>query len=167
MLLRRQRRRVHTGTHGLDCDIPCSTLLLSITESSNLSLQQDRTAECGPACTCSLACGRRKSQQGLSTRLELRKCQGKGWGVFAAEDLARGAFVCLYVGEYLNNSQANRRLQNYDTQHIGHALLVRFALSAMVWMSLSLIKPSGHEPVSAVAGHPGVLSFRRLHQSEH
>jgi SET domain-containing protein len=50
----------------------------------------------------------------------------QGWGLFAAEQLAAGTFVCLYAGEYLDSSQADARLQQYEVDMCGHALLVRF-----------------------------------------
>lgn len=33
----------------------------------------------------------------------------QGWAVRAAEFIPRGTFVCEYVGEVLNDSEANRR----------------------------------------------------------
>ena len=39
----------------------------------------------------------------------------QGWGVQAMQDIARGAFVCEYVGEYVTTPEATQRLQRYDT----------------------------------------------------
>jgi len=33
----------------------------------------------------------------------------QGWGVRAGEAISRGTFVCEYVGEVLNDSEANER----------------------------------------------------------
>lgn len=34
--------------------------------------------------------------------------------MFAGEDIPSGHFVCEYVGEFISNSEADRRLQEYD-----------------------------------------------------
>jgi hypothetical protein len=41
---------------------------------------------------------------GLITKITLQ-----GWGVRAGEPIARGTFVCEYVGEVLNDQEANKR----------------------------------------------------------
>lgn len=63
--------------------------------------QSQSQLECGSACHCTADCGRRVSQQGLSTRVQLRK-GAKGWSVHAAEPIQAGSFVATYVGEYVN-----------------------------------------------------------------
>ncbi len=49
----------------------------------------------------------------------------KGWGVVAREHVPAGAYVCNYAGEYVSSTEAARRLDLYDKQGAGHALLVR------------------------------------------
>lgn len=86
--------------------------------------------ECGPCCACPASCIGRTTQQ-LRLRLVLRfhgaAGKGKGWGVHAQENIAAGAFVCEYAGEYVTTEEARRRLREYDewrAHRPGHALLV-------------------------------------------
>jgi hypothetical protein len=37
----------------------------------------------------------------------------QGWGVRAAEAIPRGTFVCEYIGEVLNDKEANERGKRY------------------------------------------------------
>ncbi len=82
--------------------------------------------ECGPACSCLPSCSRRTSQQGLSVPVRLRKGT-KGWSAVAAANVARGQYVCLYVGEQIPRKVAMECLRGYDAVPGGanHALLVR------------------------------------------
>jgi hypothetical protein len=82
-------------------------------------------AECGPGCSCSQQQGPpcRPSQTGLTVQLSLRDTP-KGWAGFAGQAIARGTFVCNYLGEPVSTPQAASRLAEYDRQGAGHALLV-------------------------------------------
>jgi hypothetical protein len=79
-------------------------------------------AECGPACACrSRAC--RASQTGLTLHISLRHT-AKGWSGFAEQTIERGQFVANYLGEPISTPAALQRLEEYDRQGLGHALLV-------------------------------------------
>ncbi|PIN20694.1 histone H3 (Lys9) methyltransferase SUV39H1/Clr4, required for transcriptional silencing [Handroanthus impetiginosus] len=83
------------------------------------------TRECGPSCKCGLGCGNRVTQGGVTVRLKMVKDEKKGWGLYAAEFIPRGQFVCEYAGELLSTKEATRRQQTYDKlASITPALLV-------------------------------------------
>lgn len=59
------------------------------------------TRECGPSCKCDPACGNRVTQGGVRIRLKIAKDERKGWGLYAAEMIPSGQFVCEYAGKCL------------------------------------------------------------------
>lgn len=70
--------------------------------------------ECNSSCQCKDPCRNRVLQKGVHLKLEVFISPHKGWGVRAAEAISRGTFVCEYVGEVLNDSEANKRGKRYD-----------------------------------------------------
>ncbi|KAM7252481.1 hypothetical protein ACFE04_024364 [Oxalis oulophora] len=66
--------------------------------------------ECWIKCGCSLECGNRVVQRGISQQLQVFMTQGgKGWGVRPLKSLPKGSFVCEYVGEILTNTELYER----------------------------------------------------------
>uniref|UniRef100_A0A7N0T8R9 Uncharacterized protein n=1 Tax=Kalanchoe fedtschenkoi TaxID=63787 RepID=A0A7N0T8R9_KALFE len=66
--------------------------------------------ECWTKCGCSLRCGNRIVQRGITRRLEVFVTRGgKGWGLRTLEELPKGSFVCEYVGEILTNTELYER----------------------------------------------------------
>lgn len=70
--------------------------------------------ECGPGCGCGSGCRNRVTQKGVSIRVEIVRVVNKGWGLFAAQFIRSGQFVCEYTGELLTTKEARRRQQMYD-----------------------------------------------------
>ncbi|EFJ10199.1 hypothetical protein SELMODRAFT_128419 [Selaginella moellendorffii] len=70
--------------------------------------------ECNTSCMCSEECPNRVLQRGVNVKLEVFKTRHKGWAVRAAQNISRGTFVCEYLGEVLNDQEANRRGERYD-----------------------------------------------------
>ncbi|WJX25429.1 [histone H3]-lysine(4) N-trimethyltransferase [Trifolium repens] len=70
--------------------------------------------ECGMGCSCGRECGNRVSQNGVRVRVKIVKCDGKGWGLFADQVIAKGEFLFQYAGELLTTKEAQRRQQYYD-----------------------------------------------------
>ncbi|XP_002986381.2 histone-lysine N-methyltransferase SUVR5 [Selaginella moellendorffii] len=70
--------------------------------------------ECNTSCMCSEECPNRVLQRGVKVKLEVFKTRHKGWAVRAAQNISRGTFVCEYLGEVLNDQEANRRGERYD-----------------------------------------------------
>ncbi|XP_042453286.1 histone-lysine N-methyltransferase SUVR4-like [Zingiber officinale] len=62
--------------------------------------------ECWSKCGCSMHCGNRLVQRGITCNLQVfLTSKEKGWGVRTLDKLPRGAFVCEYVGEILTNME--------------------------------------------------------------
>ena len=57
------------------------------------------------------ACEKRSLQMGQAKKLRLKRAEGKGWGVFADEQIIEGDFVIEYVGEYISLDEARRRAE--------------------------------------------------------
>lgn len=69
--------------------------------------------ECNNMCSCSRNCPNRILQNGVRVKLEVFKTEKKGWALRAAETILRGTFVCEYVGEVLDEQEANKRRSRY------------------------------------------------------
>uniref|UniRef100_A0A453P3T9 Histone-lysine N-methyltransferase SUVR4 n=1 Tax=Aegilops tauschii subsp. strangulata TaxID=200361 RepID=A0A453P3T9_AEGTS len=66
--------------------------------------------ECWSKCGCARNCGNRVVQRGITRQLQVFLTPGKkGWGLQAAEEIPRGAFICEYVGEILTNTELDER----------------------------------------------------------
>nr|XP_010906908.1 histone-lysine N-methyltransferase SUVR5 isoform X1 [Elaeis guineensis] len=70
--------------------------------------------ECNSMCKCAATCQNRVLQRGVQVKLEIFRTEKKGWAVRAGEAISRGTFVCEYIGEVLNDEEANRRGERYD-----------------------------------------------------
>ncbi|XP_051186903.1 uncharacterized protein [Lolium perenne] len=64
--------------------------------------------ECGPSCRCPPTCHNRVSQHGPKIRLEIFKTGKTGWGVRSPSFISSGSFICEYVGEVLQETEAER-----------------------------------------------------------
>ncbi|XP_022741759.1 histone-lysine N-methyltransferase SUVR5-like isoform X2 [Durio zibethinus] len=69
--------------------------------------------ECNRMCSCNRACPNRVLQNGVQVKLEVFKTENKGWGVRAGEPILSGKFVCEYIGEILDEQEANNRVTRY------------------------------------------------------
>ncbi|KAI1305369.1 Histone-lysine N-methyltransferase EHMT2 [Halotydeus destructor] len=66
--------------------------------------------ECNRACACWKNCFNRVVQFGVRSRMQVFRAKGRqGWGVRPLRDIAKGTFVCEYVGEIISDSEADRR----------------------------------------------------------
>ncbi|KAH9614432.1 hypothetical protein KSS87_002980, partial [Heliosperma pusillum] len=80
--------------------------------------------ECGSTCSCPPSCPNRVSQNGIKLPLEIFKTESRGWGVRCHSSISSGSFICEYIGELLEDKQAEQRAgsdeylfdigQNYD-----------------------------------------------------
>lgn len=70
--------------------------------------------ECGEKCSCGLDCANRITQRGVSVKLKIVRVVNKGWGLFAAEFVRKGGFICEYAGEYLTTEESRKRQKVYD-----------------------------------------------------
>lgn len=65
--------------------------------------------ECGPSCKCPPSCYNRVSQNGIKLPLEIFKTETRGWGVRSLSSIPSGTFICEYVGELLEDKEAEKR----------------------------------------------------------
>nr|XP_010318182.1 histone-lysine N-methyltransferase, H3 lysine-9 specific SUVH6-like [Solanum lycopersicum] len=66
--------------------------------------------ECGPSCKCPPSCKNRVSQHGPRYHLEVFKTESRGWGLRSRDYVTRGRFICEYVGELLDEKEAENRI---------------------------------------------------------
>lgn len=78
--------------------------------------------ECNERCNCSRTCPNRVLQNGVHVKLEVFMTETKGWTVRAGEAILRGTFVCEYIGEVLEEQEANRRRDRYNCEGNGYFL---------------------------------------------
>ncbi|OQO12258.1 hypothetical protein B0A48_02899 [Cryoendolithus antarcticus] len=65
--------------------------------------------ECNLECSCGPRCKSRLVQKGRKVPLTIFKTDERGWGVKCEEDLIRGEFIDVYLGEVITNAEAERR----------------------------------------------------------
>ncbi|KMT15080.1 hypothetical protein BVRB_3g062020 [Beta vulgaris subsp. vulgaris] len=68
--------------------------------------------ECGPLCKCPPSCHNRVSQHGIKLPLEVFKTDCRGWGVRCLSAIPSGSFICEYIGELLDDKEAEQRTGN-------------------------------------------------------
>ncbi|CAO2035972.1 unnamed protein product [Urochloa humidicola] len=76
--------------------------------------------ECGPSCKCPPTCHNRVGQHGLKFRLQVFKTKSMGWGVRTLDFIPSGSFVCEYIGEVLEDEEAQKRMTDEYLFSIGH-----------------------------------------------
>ncbi|KVH88628.1 histone-lysine N-methyltransferase, H3 lysine-9 specific SUVH4-like [Cynara cardunculus var. scolymus] len=68
--------------------------------------------ECGPSCRCPPSCYNRVTQNGMKIELEIFKTESRGWGVRSLSSISSGSFICEYIGELLEDTEAEKRTGN-------------------------------------------------------
>lgn len=76
--------------------------------------------ECGPSCKCPSSCPNRVSQHGIKVPLEIFKTEKRGWGVRSLYSIPSGSFICEYIGEMLEDTDAEKRSNDEYLFDIGH-----------------------------------------------
>ena len=72
--------------------------------------------ECNSMCSCHKECPNWVLQKGVQVKIEVCKTKHKGWAVRATQVISRGTFICEYLGEVLNDQEANKRGERYDNE---------------------------------------------------
>ncbi|KAE9596748.1 hypothetical protein Lal_00007994 [Lupinus albus] len=94
--------------------------------------------ECGPSCKCPSTCHNRVSQLGIKFQLEIFKTSTRGWGVRSLNSIPSGSFICEYIGELLEDKEAEQRTGNDEYLFdIGN----NFSNSTL-WGGLSTLMPN-------------------------
>lgn len=70
--------------------------------------------ECNKACKCPENCPNRVVQKGRKQTLSIFKTKDRGWGVRTQRAIAKGQFICEYVGEIISYEETERRGKQYD-----------------------------------------------------
>ncbi|XP_014252866.1 histone-lysine N-methyltransferase eggless-like [Cimex lectularius] len=73
--------------------------------------------ECNSTCKCKNTCLNRVVQHPLRLRLQLFLTKKKGWGTRCVNDVAAGTFICLYIGNILNEQLANKTGKAYGDEY--------------------------------------------------
>ncbi|XP_047337872.1 uncharacterized protein LOC124941575 [Impatiens glandulifera] len=92
---------------------------------------KDLVYECGPSCKCPLSCPNRVSQFGLKIQLEIFKTPTRGWGVRSLSSISSGSFICQYIGELLEDKEAEKRHNDEYLFDIGHNYTYCFQMDEM------------------------------------
>jgi histone-lysine N-methyltransferase SETDB1 len=74
--------------------------------------------ECNSTCKCNSLCLNRVVQQPMSHNLQLFKTEKKGWGVRCLNDIARGTFICCYIGNILTETDATEQGKNNGDEYL-------------------------------------------------
>ncbi|KAH7854232.1 hypothetical protein Vadar_011542 [Vaccinium darrowii] len=109
--------------HGCDCingcldfeECPCTVRYgsdIPFTSEGFIVRKKPLIYECGPSCKCPPSCQNRVSQNGFRYRLEIFKTEKMGWGVRSPDFIQSGGFICEYVGELLQEQEAEERVGN-------------------------------------------------------
>ncbi|KAI4315200.1 hypothetical protein L6164_028034 [Bauhinia variegata] len=107
--------------------------------------------ECGPNCRCPSSCYNRVSQHGVKFQLEIFKTKTRGWGVRSPNSIPSGSFVCEYIGELLDEKEAEERTGNDEYLFdIGNN-----CNDNTIWDTLSTHTPDSRSRSSEVAGDGG------------
>ncbi|KAI4364813.1 hypothetical protein MLD38_020856 [Melastoma candidum] len=107
--------------------------------------------ECGPHCKCPPTCHNRVSQHGIKFPLEIFKTESRGWGVRSLASIPSGCFICEYVGELLEDKEADKMTGNDEYLFdIGNNYN-----DTGLWGELKAIMPDSEAGSSEVAGDDG------------
>jgi histone-lysine N-methyltransferase SUV39H len=71
--------------------------------------RRDVIYECNELCTCPSWCKNKVVQKGRQVPLEIFKTADRGWGLRCTQDLRKGQFIDVYLGEIINDAEAKRR----------------------------------------------------------
>lgn len=69
-------------------------------------------------CKAGTACHNQRMQRFQSKDLKPFKCEGKGWGLKAEQDIRAGDFVVEYVGELIDEETCQQRVKEYHEKEI-------------------------------------------------
>ncbi|KAF8687952.1 hypothetical protein HU200_042545 [Digitaria exilis] len=89
-------------------------------EKGRIILAKPLVYECGPSCKCPPTCHNRVGQHGRKFRLQVFKTKSMGWGVRTLDFIPSGSFVCEYIGEVLEDEEAQKRTTDEYLFAIGH-----------------------------------------------
>ena len=78
--------------------------------------QRHAIYECNDKCNCGRNCKTRLINKGRHVDLTIFKTDNRGWGVYCNENLIRGEFIDVYLGEVLTNDETTERESKADIE---------------------------------------------------
>lgn len=121
--------------YGCKCDLLDENNEIICSEDNCLCVNtHQQKYECNINCDCSDNCSNRVVQKGLNKKLMVNYIsKGKGFGVFALEELKKDEFVCEYVGEIIDKNTAYEKIdRNKLRKRNNYVLQVREVYKNMV-----------------------------------
>ncbi|ANM59092.1 SET domain [Arabidopsis thaliana x Arabidopsis arenosa] len=89
--------------------------------------------ECTPGyCPCGVYCKNQKFQKCEYAKTKLIKCEGRGWGLVALEEIKAGQFIMEYCGEVISWKEAKKRAQTYETHGVKDAYIISLNASEAI-----------------------------------
>lgn len=118
----KKKRRVHTDDDD-QSEEPCKCTEKEACADEHC-LNRGIQIECNPK-LCPVerirpgACQNMRIQRGIKVPTEVRAIENKGCGLFALDRIPKGSFVYEYIGEIIDESECNRRLETVyvDEKH--------------------------------------------------
>lgn len=90
-------------------------------------------SECTPGhCPCGERCLNQKFQRCQYANLDVVKTTGRGWGLFAKEDIEAGRFLVEYCGEVLSDRDVPQRLEKYAAEGEANAYILKLSGSEVI-----------------------------------
>lgn len=81
--------------------------------------------ECNTSCACGTGCANKSTQRGTHASLETYHTDRKGYGVRMNTDLAKGEFVCEYIGELISLSNAKKKLSTLTAEEQCYVIIYK------------------------------------------
>jgi len=105
-------------TEGLPKRFPYSKPQKGAVQTLQSFYREQRHAiyECNDKCNCGPKCKTRLINKGRHVDLTIFKTANRGWGVYSNENLVRGEFIDVYLGEVLTNDDATERENNANME---------------------------------------------------
>lgn len=109
--------------------------------------------ECNDSCKCvGNFCGNRYVQFGPRTNLFIKDCQLKGKGLFTAEKIVKGSFICEYAGEVITKTEAMKRFTfNEENNLMNYILCVKEHFGTVT--HITFIDPTNMGNIGRFANH--------------
>ncbi|XP_028762617.1 histone-lysine N-methyltransferase, H3 lysine-9 specific SUVH6-like [Neltuma alba] len=106
--------------------------------------------ECGASCKCPSTCHNRVSQHGIKFQLEIFKTKTRGWGVRSLNSISSGSFICEYIGELLEEKEAEQRTGNDE-----YLFDIGNSTNSTLWDGLSSLMPEAQSSSCEIVENSG------------
>lgn len=88
--------------------------------------------ECQRTCPAKDKCNNQCFTKRIYPKMKVIRSRGKGWGLFAMEDIKEGQFVIEYVGEVIAAKEKNRRLEKKFANKDDHFYIMHLSDSRWI-----------------------------------